>query len=319
MIFPNLPTLPIGEALPALEEALAARRNVVLQAPPGAGKSTVVPLALLGSGWLAGRTLLMLEPRRIAARAVAQRMAHLIGETVGGTVGIRTRLETRVSRATRIEVVTEGILTRMLQSDPALEHIGCVVFDEFHERSLNADLGLALCLESQETLREDLRVLVMSATLETRPLSRLLNGAPIIEAHARSYEVTTHYVPRRPELILELQTAQVLRRTLADEGAAHPRRVPARAFRLRAATVRRARRGGSGCGDPSEPLRPAQDRARDQHRGDESYDRGRARGRRLGSASLCEVRSRHGDEPAGDGEAVAGRRRSAARTRRPAE
>ncbi len=111
----------------------------------------------------------MLEPRRIAARAVAQRMAHLIGETVGQTVGIRTRLETRVSRATRIEVVTEGILTRMLQSDPALEHIGCVVFDEFHERSLNADLGLALCLESQETLREDLRVLVMSATLATRP------------------------------------------------------------------------------------------------------------------------------------------------------
>jgi ATP-dependent helicase HrpB len=176
-----------------------------------------VPLALLESDWLAGRTLLMLEPRRIAARAVAQRMAQLIGESVGQTVGIRTRLETRVSRATRIEVVTEGILTRMLQSDPALEHIGCVIFDEFHERSLNADLGLALCLESQETLREDLRVLVMSATLDTRPLARLLDDAPIIEAHARSYEVTTHYVPRRAELSLELQTAQVLRRALADE------------------------------------------------------------------------------------------------------
>ncbi len=217
MIRPNLPALPIGEALPALAAALAAHRKVLLQAPPGAGKSTIVPLALLGSGWLGERTLLMLEPRRIAARAVAERMAHLIGETVGQTVGIRTRLETRVSRATRIEVVTEGILTRMLQSDPALEHIGCVVFDEFHERSLNADLGLALCLESQETLREDLRVLVMSATLETRPLARLLDDAPIIEAHARSYEVTTHYVPRRAELSLELQTAQVLRRALADE------------------------------------------------------------------------------------------------------
>jgi ATP-dependent helicase HrpB len=217
MIRPNFPALPIGEALPALEEALAAHRKVLLQAPPGAGKSTIVPLALLESDWLAGRTLLMLEPRRIAARAVAQRMAHLLGETVGQTVGIRTRLETRVSRATRIEVVTEGILTRMLQSDPALEHIGCVVFDEFHERSLNADLGLALCLESQETLREDLRVLVMSATLETRPLARLLDDAPIIEAHARSYEVTTHYVPRRAELSLEMQTAQVLRRALADE------------------------------------------------------------------------------------------------------
>lgn len=217
MIRPNFPALPIGEALPALKEALAAQRKVLLQAPPGAGKSTIVPLALLDSGWLAGRTLLMLEPRRIAARAVAQRMAHLLGETVGQTVGIRTRLETRVSRATRIEVVTEGILTRMLQSDPALEHIGCVVFDEFHERSLNADLGLALCLESQETLREDLRVLVMSATLETRPLARLLDDAPIIEAHARSYDVTTHYVPRRAELSLEMQTAQVLRRALADE------------------------------------------------------------------------------------------------------
>jgi ATP-dependent helicase HrpB len=217
MIPPKLPAFPIGEALPALEEALAAHGKVLLQAPPGAGKSTIVPLALLGSDWLAGRTLLMLEPRRIAARAVAQRMAHLIGETVGQTVGIRTRLETRVSRTTRIEVVTEGILTRMLQSDAALEHIGCVVFDEFHERSLNADLGLALCLESQETLREDLRVLVMSATLETRPLARLLGGAPIIEAHARSYEVTTHYVPRRAELSLEMQTAQVLRRALADE------------------------------------------------------------------------------------------------------
>jgi ATP-dependent helicase HrpB len=214
---PILPALPIGEALPALAAALAAHRKVLLQAPPGAGKSTIVPLALIASDWLAERTLLMLEPRRIAARAVAQRMAHLLGETVGQTVGIRTRLETRVSRATRIEVVTEGILTRMLQSDAALEHIGCVVFDEFHERSLNADLGLALCLESQETLREDLRILVMSATLETRALARLLEDAPVIEAHARSFEVTTHYVPRRVELSLEMQTAQVLRRALADE------------------------------------------------------------------------------------------------------
>lgn len=217
MVRPSLPALPIGAALAPLADALAARRNVLLQAPPGAGKSTLVPLALLESEWLAGRSLLMLEPRRIAARAVAQRMAHLLGESVGQTVGIRTRLETRVSRATRIEVVTEGILTRMLQSDPALEHIGCVIFDEFHERSLNADLGLALCLESQETLREDLRALIMSATLETRPLARLLEDAPIIEAHARSYEVTTHYVPRRAELSLEMQSAQVLRRALAEE------------------------------------------------------------------------------------------------------
>src|ERR1700690_3416235 len=217
MSLPRLPSLPIEPALGPLVEALSSGTRVLLHAPPGAGKSTVVPLALLDGVALGRDKILMLEPRRIAARAVANRMAHLLGEEVGRTVGFRTRIETRVSRASRIEVVTEGILTRMLQSDPALEHIGCVVFDEFHERSLNADLGLALCLESQETLREDLRVLVMSATLETRPLARLLDDAPIIEAHARSYDVTTHYVPRRAELSLEMQTAQVLRRALADE------------------------------------------------------------------------------------------------------
>jgi ATP-dependent helicase HrpB len=146
---------------------------VLLQAPPGAGKSTIVPLAIAGKrrGWQK-RKILMLEPRRIAARAVAARMAQLLGEPVGKTVGFRTRLETRVSRDTRIEVVTEGILTRMLQADPESQDIGCVIFDEFHERSLNADLGLALCIESQETLREDLRLLVMSATLDLQPLAR---------------------------------------------------------------------------------------------------------------------------------------------------
>ncbi len=214
---PHLPVLPINQALGSLEEALAAHRKVLLQAPPGAGKSTIVPLALAASPWLGDRRILMLEPRRIAARAVAERMARLLGESLGATVGVRTRLETRVSGATRIEVVTEGILTRMLQSDPELSSVGCVIFDEFHERSLNADLGLALCLESQETLREDLRLLVMSATLDLQPLARLLDDAPIVEAHARSYEVATHYVPRRGELPLELQTAQVVRRALLEE------------------------------------------------------------------------------------------------------
>jgi ATP-dependent helicase HrpB len=215
---PALPDLPVNEALPALNEALISRRNVLLEAPPGAGKSTVVPLALANSSWLNGQKILMLEPRRLAARAVANRMATLLGEPVGRTVGFRTRLETRVSRETRIEVVTEGILTRMLQEDSALVGLGCVIFDEFHERSLNADLGLALCIESQQNLREDLRLLVMSATLDLKPLVRLLGDAPVVSATGRSYAVRTHYVPRRNELHLELQVAQVVRSALRDHG-----------------------------------------------------------------------------------------------------
>ncbi len=196
---PSLPDLPINEALPALAEALTSRRSVLLEAPPGAGKSTIVPLFLRPSPWLGDRKILMLEPRRIAARAVAGRMAQLLGEAVGRSVGFRTRLETRVSRETRIEVVTEGILTRMLQDDSGLSGIGCVIFDEFHERSLNADLGLALCIESQQNLREDLRLLVMSATLDVQPIARLLDDAPIVAARGRSFEVATHFVARRPE------------------------------------------------------------------------------------------------------------------------
>jgi ATP-dependent helicase HrpB len=214
LVTPSLPALPITEALPALTEALAQNRRVLLQAPPGAGKSTIVPLALMDSPWLAGRQILMLEPRRLAARAVAARMAALLGEAAGMRIGYRTRLDTKVGRTTRVEVVTEGILTRMLQDDSALERVGCVIFDEFHERSLNADLGLALCLESQQNLREDLRILVMSATLDLLPLARLLDDAPIIAASGRSFNVVTYYMPRRPELHLDQQTAQVLRTAL---------------------------------------------------------------------------------------------------------
>ena len=231
---PPLPDLPIKEALPALHEALIARPAVLLEAPPGAGKSTVVPIALLQAPWLKTQKILMLEPRRIAARAVAMRMATLLGEPVGRTVGFRTRLETRVGRDTRIEVVTEGILTRMLQEDSALIGLGCVIFDEFHERSLNADLGLALCIESRENLREDLRLLVMSATLDLKPLVRLLGDAPIVSAQGRSFEVTTHYVPRHNDTHLELQVAQVVRTAVREHagdvlcflpGAAEIRRV----------------------------------------------------------------------------------------------
>ncbi len=209
-----LPKLPITEALPALREALDVRRAVLLQAPPGAGKSTIVPLALRESARLSGKKILMLEPRRLAARAVATRMANLIGEPVGRRVGYRTRLDTRVSRETQIEVVTEGILTRMLQEDSSLTEVGCVIFDEFHERSIHADLGLALVLESQETLREDLRILVMSATLDLQPLSRLLGDAPIIASVGRSFEVVTEYVTRRAELRLEQQVAQLVQSAL---------------------------------------------------------------------------------------------------------
>jgi ATP-dependent helicase HrpB len=231
---PPLPDLPINEALPALAKALAECRSVLLEAPPGAGKSTLVPLFLLGSPWLEGQKILMLEPRRIAARAVAGRMAHLLGESVGRSVGFRTRLETRVGRETRIEVVTEGILTRMIQDDSGLAGIGCVIFDEFHERSLNADLGLALGLESQRNLREDLRLIVMSATLDLQPIAGLLGNAPIVAASGRSFDVATEYVARRPGIHLEMQTAQLVRSALREHdgdilcflpGAAEIRRV----------------------------------------------------------------------------------------------
>jgi ATP-dependent helicase HrpB len=231
---PLLPDLPINEALAPLSNALLGRGAVLLQAPPGAGKSTIVPLALLQAPWLKNQKIVMLEPRRIAARAVANRMATLLNEPVGRTVGFRTRLESRVGRETRIEVITEGILTRMLQEDPALAGIGCVIFDEFHERSLNADLGLALIIESRQTLREDLKLLVMSATLDVAQLSRLLDDAPVVSAAGRSFEVRTHFVPGRRELNLELQVSHVVRSALREHqgdilcflpGAAEIRRV----------------------------------------------------------------------------------------------
>jgi ATP-dependent helicase HrpB len=185
--------LPIDEALPALRAALRSHSSAVLQAPPGAGKSTVVPLALLSEPWVRGKRLLMLEPRRLAARAVAARMAATLGESVGRTVGYRMRLDTRVSRDTRVEVLTEGVLTRLLQDDPALEGVAAVIFDEFHERSLQADLGLALALDARATLTPELRLLVMSATLETSAVAQLLGDAPVVSAPGRAFAVETRY------------------------------------------------------------------------------------------------------------------------------
>jgi ATP-dependent helicase HrpB len=189
--------LPIEGVLPDLKQALASGRNAVLVAEPGAGKTTRVPLALLDEPWLEGRRIVMLEPRRLAARSAARFMAAQLGESAGETVGYRVRMDTKVSPKTRVEVVTEGVLTRMLQDDPGLEEYGLVIFDEFHERSLQADLGLALCLQTQELLREDLRLLVMSATMDAEPVARLLGDAPVIRSEGRSFPVETFYRPTK--------------------------------------------------------------------------------------------------------------------------
>lgn len=214
------PPLPIDESLPALRAALAARSAVVLQAPPGAGKTTRVPLALLDAPWLGRQRILMLEPRRLAARAAARRMSATLGEAVGTTVGFRVRGETRVSARTRIEVVTEGVLTRLLHADAALDGVGLLIFDEFHERSLQADVGLALALQTQELLRPDLRILVMSATLDGAGVSSLLGGAPIVTSEGRQHAVEIRHVPRRGEQRIEGAVAAAVRTALTrDEGS----------------------------------------------------------------------------------------------------
>jgi ATP-dependent helicase HrpB len=212
--------LPIEDVLPALEQALAAGGNALLTAPPGAGKTTVVPLALLNAPWLSGKKLLMLEPRRLAARAAAHRMASMRGEPVGAAVGYRMRLDTKIGPHTRVEVVTEGILTRLLQQDPALSVYAAILFDEFHERSLQADTGLALCLETQRLFRPDLRLLVMSATLDCGLVSDLLGHAPVISCEGRMFPVETRHLDQPLSGHLDIAVTQVIRRSLArDRGS----------------------------------------------------------------------------------------------------
>jgi len=209
--------LPIHAVLEPLKAALAQSSAVVLAAPPGAGKTTVVPLALLDQPWLGDGKVLVLEPRRLAARAAADRMAATLGQKAGGTVGYRTRLQSRIGPDTRIEVVTEGVFTRMILDDPALEGVGAVLFDEFHERSLDADLGLALARDSQSVLRDDLRLLVMSATLDIAGVSRLLENAPVIEAEGRMFPVETRYLGRNPVERFEDAMAKAVMQALHDE------------------------------------------------------------------------------------------------------
>ena len=216
----TLRSMPIEHALPELRVALAASAAVVLQAPPGAGKTTGVPLALLDAPWLNGRQILMLEPRRLATRAAAHRMAFLLGESVGATVGFRMRGETRVSPSTRIEVVTEGVLTRMLLDDPTLERVGVVLFDEFHERNLHGDLGLALTLQTQALLRPELRILVMSATLDVASVAALLGDAPVVTSQGRMHAVEVQHFPGRADRRLEDRVADAVRHALShDEGS----------------------------------------------------------------------------------------------------
>src|SRR4051812_3006608 len=204
------PPLPIDAALPELTAALRGRNAAVLVAPPGAGKTTRVPLVLAQEPWAEGKKIIVLEPRRLAARAAAARMAATLGEAVGETVGYRVRFGTKVSRRTRIELVTEGVFTRMILDDPSLDGVAALLFDEFHERSLDADLGLALARDVQQGLREDLKLLVMSATIDGARVAKLLGDAPVVESAGRAFPVETRYLGRDPRAPVERQVADAV-------------------------------------------------------------------------------------------------------------
>lgn len=209
--------LPVLEVLPALSDSLSNKRSAVLVAPPGAGKTTAVPLALLDQPWLGDNKIILLQPRRLAARTAARRMASSLGEKVGDRVGYRMRFDTKVSATTRIEIVTEGVFQRMMSDDPALDGVGCVIFDEFHERSMDADFGLALVLDVRSALREDLRVLVMSATLDGAAVADLIGDTDVIESQGRMYPVDIRYSPRPANQRIEEAMADTIRKALMEE------------------------------------------------------------------------------------------------------
>lgn len=206
--------LPVKDVIPAIKEVLTESSTLIIKAPTGAGKSTLLPLALLEEIWLKGQKILMLEPRRLAAKTIANRMADLLDEKPGETVGYRIRFESKIGKNTRLEVLTEGILTRMIHEDNGLEGVGLIIFDEFHERSIHADVAMALCRESQQVLREDLRILVMSATIDMPQLSSMLDNAPIIESLGRQYPVDIHYVGDSDRRLLPEMTANVIKTAL---------------------------------------------------------------------------------------------------------
>ncbi|HMK43995.1 MAG TPA: DEAD/DEAH box helicase, partial [Dissulfurispiraceae bacterium] len=206
----------IDDVIPQLREALLKHSSAVLQAPPGAGKTTRVPLALLDLLPQKSGRIIMLEPRRLAAVSAARWMSSLIGEKTGDTIGYSIRFDSRISAATRIEVVTEGILTRRIQTDPGLEGVAMVIFDEFHERSLHADLALALCLDVQKNLRQDLRILVMSATLDGGPISSVLGGAPVISSGGRTFHVEERYLDDRRDIVLSARVAEAAKIALNE-------------------------------------------------------------------------------------------------------
>lgn len=209
---------PVVDIIPALREKLLSDRIVILQAPPGAGKSTVVPVELLNESWLANQKIIMLEPRRLAAKSVAQRMAYLQQQEVGEKIGYRVRFDTQVSQQTKLEVVTEGILTRMIQSDNALEGVGLVIFDEFHERSLQADLALALCLQVQNVLRSDLRILIMSATLDAEALKKVLGAeVPVLTSEGKQFPIRTQYLAQKEEEWLNKRVVSAIRKAINEE------------------------------------------------------------------------------------------------------
>jgi ATP-dependent helicase HrpB len=217
MVFESVAApLPIDQVLPHLEQALSSSRQVIVSAPPGAGKTTRIPIALRAAHWLGANKILMLEPRRLAARRAAEYMAEMLGEKTGATVGFRIRGESRVGPDTRIEVVTEGILTRMLHAHPDLPGVGMVIFDEFHERSIHADLGLALTLDAQERLRLDLRILIMSATLDGVAVSRVLDHAPVVDSPGASFPVETVYLSSARSGSVEPAAAETVRRALRE-------------------------------------------------------------------------------------------------------
>ncbi len=268
----------------------------MLVAPPGAGKTTRIPLVLKDEPWASGGKIIVLEPRRLAARAAAERMAQILGEPLGQSIGLRARLNSRTGPSNRVEVVTEGVFTRMIMEDPMLEGVSAVVFDEFHERSLDADQGLALALDAQGALREDLRILVMSATLDGARVAKLLGEAPVIESQGRAYPVETRYAGRDPTRRIEDQVVDVVLKALrADPGSAlvflpgqgEIRRVAERlteAIRDARYRHRAALRGhgpaGAGSRHRARAAGPPQDRAGDLHRRNLADDRGRAHRRR---------------------------------------